>query len=120
MYCRDVQLLQAPTRRLRRLRLIANAGSVTFWLLIAGALIARLILGPNRTLASPIWAAAVVPAFLLVFVGGMVNILVFAGWFRIRCPCCAQPWASWFALWISARCRNCGYDCTSGHRDGDF
>jgi hypothetical protein len=120
MYCRDVQILQAPTRRLRWLRLIANTGMGILLLTSTVGVLALLIRGPHTDLSSPWWAAfAILPLFFLAWVGGMVNLLVFRI-YRMRCPCCDEPWAPKFAVLIDTRCHNCGYDCTTGHREGDF
>ena len=120
MYCRDTQLLRTPTRRLRWMRAIANAGVFFLSVMIGVATLFALVFGTRTDLTSPVWVAVILPLGLLAWVGGMVNIVYFVGWYRVRCPCCDEVWAPRFSVWIEAQCQNCGYDCTTGHRAGDF
>ena len=112
------QLFCVATRRLRRLRWVANAGTIAFALLIVTALIARLARGPGAGLASPLWIAVFAPGFLLISAGAIINLFVFSGFFRVRCPNCDARWSSRFPMWVDARCHTCGYNC--GRDDGDF
>jgi len=121
MYCHDPKILAEPARRLRTQRLFANAFSV---LLVVGIPIG-LVLGryfPANAYPNIAFASIFVLAMLVVAPRGFVANARFRGG-SIACPCCGEPFTELRALpliWVPDTCRNCGFNCVTVHRRGDF
>jgi hypothetical protein len=100
------------------MRSVANFGISIFFIMVGGAVISSSIFGPRTDLKSPFWIVVFLPLFLVAWIGGIVNIVYFVGWYQARCPYCDEIWAPRFSIWIEARCQHCGFDCVTCGREG--
>jgi hypothetical protein len=122
MYCRDPSLLARPTRLINLSRRVAHVSLLTCVVLF-GAVAATLSLFPSAARMPD-----AVGYFLVALIGGsgfawLALLIVFQNG-MVKCPCCGGPFAKrrmgvpW--LQFPSRCDECGYDVSTGHRDGDF
>jgi hypothetical protein len=120
MYCRDPSLLARPTRLINFSRRAAQV-SLLASVVLLGAVAVTLSMYPSA-------ARMPVGDLLVVLIGGSgfpwlaISIVFQNG--MVKCPCCGGPFAKrrMGAFWLRfpSRCDECGYDVSTGHRDGDF
>src|SRR5215472_3821798 len=118
MYCHDPKMLAEPARRLRTQRFFSNSMFVLGVLGIAVGTLLGTHFSSDRNLRN---------AFSIIFVIGLLVVVprgFVANWrFRvgsIPCPCCGAPFTVRYLYWVPSTCGNCGFNCVTMHRPGDF
>ena len=78
----------------------------------------NLIPSLSPILSAPGWALLAIASVFFALPGVLANVSIRNG--TVPCPCCGEPFAPRTGFYIAEECQNCGFNCRTQTRRGDF